>query len=111
VSGGDVVRTRGGEALTVVGASARGARESEAAVRERPGWLALVGQKRGGGPLGAKKSFSNFFFQIIFKYQFSNPLLSKKITFSENGPKIKSCLEFNPLQLCFRDQLKILHRF
>jgi hypothetical protein len=44
VSGGDVVRTRGGEALTAVGASARGVRESEAGVRERPGWLALVGR-------------------------------------------------------------------
>jgi len=36
-----------------------------------------------------EKHFFNFKFQEIFKYQFSNIILSKKMTSFENVPKIK----------------------
>ena len=40
-------------------------------------------------PVKGEKPFFKFYFQGISKYQFSNTLLSKKMTSFENGPKIK----------------------
>ena len=105
-------RPRGERALTLSGA----ARGNGAAQRgDRPGARAGLGRgERSAGRRGAwagfgwrarkeaaarerRKPFFKFYFQEIFKYQFSNIILSKKMTSFENVPKIKNCLEFNPL--------------
>jgi hypothetical protein len=40
-------------------------------------------------PVKQEKHFPNFLFSKFFKYQFSNTILSNKITFSKNSPKMK----------------------
>ena len=47
------------------------------------------GPERRRRPVNGENLFFNFYFQEIFKYQFSNIILSKKITSFENVPKIK----------------------
>jgi hypothetical protein len=63
--------------------------EGEARERgEKSGRLWPAGQIGGGSPLGEK-----IVFQILFSNKFqitvSNHILSKKMTFSGNGPKMK----------------------
>ena len=61
--------------------------------RRDAGWI--IGPASTGGPevrrrpVKGEKPFFKFYFQGIFKYQFSNTLLSKKMTSFENVPKIK----------------------
>jgi hypothetical protein len=56
---------------------------------DRPG-PALASEPKGRRrPVKCKTDFSKFHFQTNFKYQFSNPILSKKMTSFENGSKIK----------------------
>jgi hypothetical protein len=43
------------------GRAGRGHAREKAGMRERPGRLALVGQKQGGGPLSQEKAFSILF--------------------------------------------------
>jgi hypothetical protein len=96
----------------VVGEARAREREGEEGGAERAERLWSVGRMGGAGPQGEESPlFKIFCFSNKFQTAASIQILSKKITFSGNGPKIKSYLEFNPLQLCFRDQLKILHRF
>jgi hypothetical protein len=112
------------DAVGRVHARGRGRRAWRGPGLQRPSWAEgrsagagrkaeptlAVGQMGGSNPLGEKNvfkfSFSNKFQIIVFNSHFEqeNDLFWK-------WPKNKSCLEFNPLQLCFRDQLKILHRF
>jgi hypothetical protein len=52
-----------------------------------------------------------FLFSINFQITVFKSYFEQENDLFWKWPKNKSCLECNPLQLCFRDQPKIMHRF
>jgi hypothetical protein len=90
---------------------------TRARARAGPGQagLRLRAESEAPAHLGGEKAVL-FIFQFFFFSNFSKCSCSKSIFEQQNGifwkwPKNKSCLEFNPLQLCLKDQLKIPNRF
>ena len=82
------VQTRRGAGQTrELGWAERGARERRA--QRQAGPTSAVGRERRRRPAKGENIFLNFYFKEIFKYQFSNIILSKKMTSFENVPKRK----------------------